>query len=89
MLTWLGEYWQMAVVVGAGILVVAVRRRVPRWVLAAWALLAIAVLLARLTDMSWRGSVVLFVGLVLIASAFWLRAEERKAASQDKHDVSP
>lgn len=73
----LGEYWRIAVVVVTGLLVLVLRRRVPRWVLAAWALLVAAVVMAWLVDMSWRGTLVIFAGLVLIASAFWLRAEER------------
>jgi drug/metabolite transporter superfamily protein YnfA len=78
----LGEYWRIAVVGGSGLLVLVLRRRVPRWVPAAWALLAVAVVLAWLVDMSWLGTLVVFGGLVLIASAFWLRAEERRATSQ-------
>jgi hypothetical protein len=75
----LGEYWRIAVVGGSGLLVLVLRRRVPRWVLAAWTLLAAAVILAWVADMSWLGTLVVFGGLVLIASAFWLRAEERQA----------
>jgi membrane protein implicated in regulation of membrane protease activity len=81
----LGEYWRLAVVVGTGLLVLLLRRRAPRWVLAAWALLVAAVVLAWVVDMSWPGTLVLFCGLVLIASAFWLRAEERQAASRKEH----
>jgi hypothetical protein len=76
----LAEYWRVAVVGGTGLLVLALRRRVPRWVQASWALLTAAVVLAWLVDMSWVGTLVIFVGLSLIASAFWLRAEERLSA---------
>lgn len=76
----LAEYWRVAVVGGTGLLVLALHRRVPRWVLAIWALLTAAVVLAWLVDLSWAGTVVIFVGLTLIASAFWLRAEERFSA---------
>ncbi|MGH3878112.1 MAG: hypothetical protein ACRDSK_13870 [Actinophytocola sp.] len=74
---WLGEYWRIVLVVVTGLLVLL--RRLPRWVRAAWALLVAAVVLAWLVDMSWPGTLVLFAGMSLIASAFWLRAEERRA----------
>jgi hypothetical protein len=77
-----GEYWRIAVVAGTGLLVLVLRRHVPRWVVAAWALLVAAVILAWVVDMSWLGTLVLFCGLTLIASAYWLRTEERQAASQ-------
>lgn len=77
--TLLGEHWRIAVVAGTGLLVIALRQRVPRWVHAAWGLLAAAVILAWLVGMSWPGTLVIFVGLVLIASALWLRTEERQA----------
>lgn len=77
----LGEYWRIAAVGGTGLLVLVLRRRVPRWVLAAWALLVVAVVLAWLVDMSWPGTLVVFGGLLIVASAFWLRTEERRAHS--------
>jgi membrane protein implicated in regulation of membrane protease activity len=78
MLALLGEYWRIAVVVLAGTLLLAVRRRAPRWVVAAYGLLVAAVLIAWLVDMTWRGTLVVFAGLVLISSAFWLRREENR-----------
>ena len=84
----LGEYWRIAVVAGIGLPVLLLRRRVPRWVLAAWGLLTAAVVLAWLVDLSWPGTLVLFGGLVFIAAAFWLRAEERWAVEQQERDVS-
>lgn len=78
----LGEHWRVILVAGTGLLVLALRRRVPRWVLAAWALLVAAVVLAWLVDASWLGTIVYFGALVLIASAFWLRGEERRAVSR-------
>lgn len=80
MLELLAEYWRIAVVGGTGLLVLALRRRVPRWVPATWALLTAAVILAWVVDMSWPGTLVIFGGLVLIASAFWLRTEERQTS---------
>jgi len=74
----LAEYWRIAVVGGTGLLVLALRRRVPRWVPATWGLLTAAVILAWVVDLSWLGTLVIFGGLVLIASAFWLRTEERQ-----------
>ncbi|GAB3436944.1 hypothetical protein [Actinophytocola sediminis] len=77
----LGEYWRIVVVGGTGVAVLVLRRRLPRWVLAAWGLLVVAVALAWLVGMSWPGTLVLFCGFVIIASAFWLRTEERRALS--------
>jgi hypothetical protein len=85
----LGEYWRLAVVGGTGLLVLALRRRVPRWVHAAWALLVAAVILTWLVNLPWPGTIVVFVGLVFISSAFWLRAEERRAVSQQDRRVGP
>ena len=77
----LGEYWRIVVVAGTGLLVLVLRRRLPGWVLAAWGLLVAAVILAWVVDMSWLGTLVVFCGLALIASAYWLRTEERQATS--------
>lgn len=74
----LGEYWRLVVVGATGLLVLAFRGRLPRWVIAAWGLLVAAVALAWVVGMSWPGTLVLFVGFAVIASALWLRAEERK-----------
>jgi hypothetical protein len=74
----LGEYWRLVVVGATGLLVLALRGRRPRWVIAAWGLLVAAVALAWVVDLSWPGTLVLFVGFVVIASTMWLRAEERK-----------
>jgi len=69
----LGDYWRIVLVAGTGLVVLLLRRRVPRWVPAAWGLLAAAVALAWLVDLSWPGTLVVF-----IASALWLRGEERR-----------
>jgi hypothetical protein len=74
------EYWRFAVVAVAGLAVFVFRRRAPRWVLAAYALLVAAVVLAWAVDWSWRGTLVVYAGLTLIASAYWLRNEERASA---------
>jgi len=76
---WLGEYWRFAIIAATGLLVLLLRRRIPRWTQGAWAILVAAVALAWLVDMSWPGTLVLFAGMSLIASAYWLRAEERRA----------
>jgi len=76
---WLAEYWRIAVVAATGLPVLLLRNRLPRWMGATWALLVAAVGLAWLVDMSWRGTLVVFVGMSLIAAAYWLRAEERRA----------
>lgn len=81
MWAWLGEYWRIALVVLSGLAVLAVRRRVPRWVLGGWAVAVAAVVVGWLVDMAWRGTLVVFVGMALIASAYWLRAEEHRAAT--------
>ena len=78
----LGEYWRIAVVGGSGLLVLVLRRRVSRWVLAAWGLLTAAVVLGWSVGMTWRGTLVVFGGMLLIASALWLRTEERRAVSR-------
>jgi membrane protein implicated in regulation of membrane protease activity len=75
----LAEYWRVALVGGTGLVVLALRRRLPRWVLGAWGLLAAAVALAWLVDLSWPGTLVVYVAMVFIASALWLRSEERRA----------
>jgi hypothetical protein len=77
----LGEHWRPAVVGATGLLVLLLRRRVPRWLVAAWVLLTTAVALGWLVGMSWPGTLVILAGLVFVASAFWLRAEERRAMS--------
>jgi membrane protein implicated in regulation of membrane protease activity len=74
----IGEYWRLAVVGGTGLLVLALRRHLPRWVLGAWGLLAAAVGLAWLVDLSWPGTLVVYVAMVFIAAALWLRSEERQ-----------
>ena len=73
------EYWRIAVVAATGLLVLLLRNRLPRWTQAAWAVLVAAVALAWSVDMSWPGTLVIFAGMSLIASAYWLRAEERRA----------
>jgi Flp pilus assembly protein TadB len=76
---WLAEHWQLPVIAGTGLLALAVRRRVARWVLASCALLVAAVVLSWAFGMSWHGALVIFLALLVIASALWLGAEERRA----------
>jgi hypothetical protein len=77
---WLAEHWQLPVVAGTGLLALVARRRVPRWVLATCALLVAAVVLSWAFGMSWHAAVLIFFALLVIASAQWLGAEERRAA---------
>ena len=81
MWTWLGEHWRIVVVAATGLLGLLLRNRLPRWMRAAWAILVAAVVLAWLVDMSWPGTLVVFAGMSLIASTYWLRAEERRAGT--------
>jgi NaMN:DMB phosphoribosyltransferase len=80
--TLLSEYWRIAVVVLAGALLLLARRRAPRWVVAAYGLLVAATGIGWLAGMTWRGTLVVLAGLVLIASAYWLRSEEKHAAQR-------
>ncbi len=80
----LGEYWRIVLVGVTGLLVLVSRGRVPRWLPALWGLLAAAVGLAWSVGMSWPGTLVVFAAMVLIASALWLRAEERRTSRQER-----
>lgn len=72
-----GEYWRIALVILPGLAILLTYRRLPRWVIGAWALLTGAVALAWVVGLSWPGTLVLFAGFTAVASALWLRAEER------------
>lgn len=85
MSAFLRDHWRLILVGGTGLVVLLLARRVPRWMVGAWALLGVAVGGAWLLDMSWLGTAAVFAGLVLIASAYWLRGEERAADRVDSN----
>lgn len=72
--------WRLVLVVGTGLPVLLLRHRLPAWTRAAWGLLVLAIILAWAVDLTWRGTIPVYAAVLLIASAYWLRAEEKAGA---------